>query len=265
MIDCHCHLDSNLFDNDLNLVIKRAKNLGIQYILAPAVDYQSFAKILKIAQKYKLILPLLGYHPHNIYNLSFDEFMLFFSELLIKNKNNIIGIGEIGLDYFYDKIIRMKQLQFLELQLYKAEVYKLPVQLHIRESFRDCFNLLKKYNILPIWHSFNGSYLEAKKFLDINGYISLSGMITFRKLSKIIAVIKKIPVDRILLETDSPFLTPEPLRGRRNEPSYVKIIYDFVAKILNWDMNYLKYQINNNFLKIFKHQLNKINRIKNDS
>ncbi|BCX15696.1 MAG: hydrolase TatD [Candidatus Parcubacteria bacterium] len=257
MIDCHCHLDSEIFNNDLDLVIARAKKVGVKYIIAPAVDYQSFAKILKIAQKYKFVLPLLGYHPHNIYNLSFSEFEVFFKNLLENNKNNIIGIGEVGLDYFYDKSIKKKQLQFLELQLHNAEVYKLPVQLHIRESFRDCFDLVKKYNILPIWHSFNGSYLEAKKFLDRNGYISLSGMITFQKLNKLIEIIKKIPVEKILLETDSPFLTPEPLRGRRNEPSYVKIIYEFVTEILNLDSNYLQQQINNNFLEIFKNQLNK--------
>jgi TatD DNase family protein len=249
MIDFHCHLDDLRFEKDRDKVIKRAKENRIKIIINPSVDFESFKRVLAINKKFNFILPMLGVHPHNIGDINIDNFYQEFESILQKHHHIIIGIGEIGLDFYHLKESETQQKEILEIQLKIAEKFNLPVVFHIRESFRDIFSMIKKYNILPIWHSFIGDYNEAKKFLDLNGYLSISGIITFLKANQLRSVIKKIPLDRLLIETDAPYLTPEPLRGKRNEPSFIKYIYAFLESYLEYEN--LEEIISQNFDNIF--------------
>ncbi|GIW66609.1 MAG: hypothetical protein KatS3mg095_0507 [Candidatus Parcubacteria bacterium] len=250
MIDFHCHLDDLRFDEDRDEIIKRSKENGIKIIVNPSIDFKSFEKILIINEKFNFILPMLGIHPYNADNINVNNFSEEFELILKKYKNKIIGIGEVGLDFNYTKENKDKQVEILDIQLKIAEKFNLPVVLHIRESFNDVFSIIKKHNVLPIWHSFVGSYSQARKFLDFGGYLSLSGIITFKKANDLRSVINKIPLDRLLIETDAPYLTPEPLRSQRNEPFFIKYTYNFLEDYFQY--RDLKEIINENFKNIFK-------------
>jgi len=252
MIDFHAHLDDEKFDNDREEVLNRAIKVGIKYIINPSTNFISFEKILEIKSKNNIILPMLGVHPHDIKDVEIDEeFENKFKFYLENYKEEILGIGEIGLDYFYDAGYKEKQKKFFEFQLDLAEKYKLPVILHIRNSFSDVFEIVKKYNILPIWHSFAGNYEEAKKFLDLGGFISFSGIITFKNATNIREVLKKLPIDRIFIETDSPYLSPQPFRGKRNEPSYIVYVYETIANLKGIEKEDLENKIYENLKTIF--------------
>jgi TatD DNase family protein len=253
MIDFHCHLDSKDFEQDLEDVINRALENNVKYLVCPSVNINSSLKVIKLASKYNFIIPLIGIHPHEVKNLDLN-YSLDKLRYLIET-NNFKGIGEIGLDYYYDenRIFKDKQIAFFEKQLELAEDYNLPVFIHIRDSFDDVYSIIKNFKVLAIWHSFTGDYSQIEKFLSLGGYFSISGIITFKNKNKqLIEVVKEIPFDKILIETDSPYLAPEPFRGRRNEPQFVNFIYLKVCEIKGINLEELEKNIDFNFLKIFK-------------
>jgi TatD DNase family protein len=227
MIDFHAHLDDEKILPFLDEIIKRAKDTGVSLIISPNVNLDSALKIIEISKKFENVLPMIGIHPSEIDN--FKDENLNQLEYFIK-KEKIIGIGEIGLDYTY-KTDKNKQKEIFEKQLQLAEKYKLPVVLHIRETFNDIFEILKNFKVIPIWHSCTGNLEEVEKFLEIGGFISFSGIITFKNASRLREIVKIVPLERIFLETDSPYLTPEPYRGKINEPAYIKFVYQKVVEI----------------------------------
>jgi len=247
MIDFHAHLDDEKLFPFLDEIIKKAVNFGVNLIVSPSVNLSSAFKVIEISKRFKNILPMIGIHPSEID--SFKDEDINELEKIIKNEK-IIGIGEIGLDYTYNTD-KNKQREIFEKQLYLAEKYNLPVVIHIRNTLDDVFNILKNYKIIPIWHSCTGNLKEIEKFLEIGGYLSFSGIITFKNAHKLREVVKVVPLERIFLETDSPYLTPEPYRGKINEPSYVKFIYQKFAEIKNIEFNELERIIENNFKKLF--------------
>jgi TatD DNase family protein len=248
MIDFHAHLDDKKILPFLDEIIKRAKDDGVNLIISPSVNLDSALKIIEISNKFENILPMIGIHPSEIDN--FKDENLNQLEYFIK-KEKIIGIGEIGLDYTY-KTDKNKQKEIFEKQLQLAEKYKLPVVLHIRETFNDVFEILKNFKVVPIWHSCSGNLEEVEKFLEIGGFISFSGIITFKNANRLREIVKIVPLERIFLETDSTYLTPEPYRGKINEPAYVKFIYQQVAEIKNIEFEKLDIVIENNFKKLFQ-------------
>jgi len=251
MIDFHCHLDSEEFGKDLKEVINKALENEVRYLVCPSINIQSSKKVINLANKFKSIIPLAGIHPHETKSLNFND-SLNNLKTLIKNYN-FKGIGEIGLDYFYDSKFKDKQIIFFEKQLAIAEEYNFPVFIHIRNSFEGVYQILKNFKVLAVWHSFNGSYSEMEKFLTLGGYFSISGIITFKsKNTKLAEVVKEIPLDKILIETDSPYLAPEPFRGKRNEPQFVRFIYFKVAEIKKINLEDLIKMVNLNFFQIFK-------------
>ncbi len=248
MIDFHAHLDDKKILPFLDEIIKRAINSGVNLIIAPSVDLNSAFKVIEISKKFEKVLPMIGIHPSEINN--FKDENLNQLEYFIK-KEKIIGVGEIGLDYTY-KTDKNKQKEIFKKQLQLAEKYKLPVVLHIRETFDDIFEILKNFKVVPIWHSCTGNLEEVEKFLEIGGFISFSGIITFKNASKLREIAKIVPLERIFLETDSPYLTPEPYRGKINEPVYVKFVYQKVAEIKNIEIEKISNIIRNNFENLFK-------------
>jgi TatD DNase family protein len=248
MIDFHAHLDDEKILPFLDEIIKRAKDAGVNLIVSPSVNLDSALKIIEISKKFENVLPMIGIHPSEIEN--FNDKNLYQLEDFIK-KEKIIGIGEIGLDYTY-KTDKNKQKEIFEKQLQLAEKYKLPVVLHIRETFNDIFEILKNFKVVPIWHSCTGNLEEVEKFLEIGGFISFSGIITFKNASRLREIVKIIPLERIFLETDSPYLTPEPYRGKINEPAYIKFVYQKVSEIKNIEIEKISNIIRNNFENLFK-------------
>jgi TatD DNase family protein len=248
MIDFHAHLDDEKILPFLDEIIKRAKDTGVSLIISPNVNLDSALKIIEISKKFENVLPMIGIHPSEIDN--FKDENLNQLEYFIK-KEKIIGIGEIGLDYTY-KTDKNKQKEIFEKQLQLAEKYKLPVVLHIRETFNDIFEILKNFKVIPIWHSCTGNLEEVEKFLEIGGFISFSGIITFKNASRLREIVKIVPLERIFLETDSPYLTPEPYRGKINEPAYIKFVYQKVVEIRKIEFEKLDIVIENNFKKLFQ-------------
>jgi TatD DNase family protein len=248
MIDFHAHLDDKKILPFLDEIIKRAKDDGVGLIVSPSVNLDSALKIIEISKKFENVLPMIGIHPSEVENLN-DKDLNQLEDLIKKEK--IIGIGEIGSDYTY-KTDKNKQKEIFEKQLQLAEKYKLPVVLHIRETFSDIFEILKKFKVIPIWHSCTGNLEEVEKFLEYGGFISFSGIITFKNANRLREIVKVVPLERIFLETDSPYLTPEPYRGKINEPAFVKFIYQKVAEIKNIEFEEIENFIDNNFKKLFK-------------
>lgn len=251
MIDLHAHLDDKNFEQDLGLVLERAKIAGIEKIVCPSVSFGSIEKVIKIAQEYDFVLPMIGIHPHESQRVDFSHLETKLEAYLQKEK--FFGFGEIGLDYFYDAQFKKEQIELLERQLALAEKYRLPVVLHIRDAFSDLFSILQNFPKITnfIWHSFSGNFEEAKKFLDYGGYLSFSGMLTFAKSEELRKILKSIPIERIFFETDSPYLTPEPYRGQRNEPNNVSLVYQKASELRKITLVDLRTKIKINFQNVF--------------
>lgn len=247
MIDIHSHLDDEKLYKDLDVVIPRAKENGVKYIAAPGINLESSQKVIEIALKYESVFAMIGIHPFEIEKIKEKD--LIELESLIKNKK-VIGIGEIGLDNTYQSD-KLKQKEVFIYQLDLANKYNLPVLIHIRNSFDEVFEIIENYKLKFIWHSFTGNQQQLEKFLSLNGYLSISGIITFKNAENLRKVVESIPLNKIFLETDSPYLTPEPYRGKINEPAYVKFIYQKVAEIKKITLEELDQVVEENFKNLF--------------
>ena len=253
IIDSHCHLDySNLF-NQLDDIVKRAERNQVNYFLTICTTLESFKRIIIIVEKYKNIYGTFGIHPHETKDFTNVDAKFI---LDIKNKHKkIIGIGETGLDYYYnhsDKKIQKKS--FIE-HIDAASQLGIPLIVHSRNAEHDTYEILKSEkkhsNLKILMHCFTGSYNFAKKLMKYNTYFSASGIITFNNSIDLQNTFKKIPEERILIETDSPFLSPVPMRGKKNEPSYIKFTLNKLAELKNVEIDYLDKVTTNNFNKLF--------------
>lgn len=229
--DSHCHLDSEYYDN-LEDIIKSAQNNGVLKYISAADSIESCNKILRLSKLYDNLYVALGIHPENI-NDSLSEFTHILKDNLKNTK--VVAIGEIGLDYYYGKEDKDKQIEVFEYQLGLAEEYNLPLVVHSRDATLDTIKSLKKFKVRGVIHCFSGSLETANEYIKMGFYIGVGGVMTFKN-SKIDEVIKEIPLERIVLETDSPYLTPEPFRKYKNEPKYIKTIAEYLAKIKNIDL-----------------------------
>lgn len=223
MIDTHCHLFNEYYE-DLDSLIKTMQKENILAI-CNGCDSNSNKEVLMLSKKYDNIYAACGFHPEEI-DLGYSK------EELINNIDNIVAIGEIGLDYHYKDDNKDEQKKLLEMQLSIAEEYNKPVIVHIRDSMEDTYNILSKYKVKGVIHSFSGSYDMAIKFIKLGFKLGIGGVITFKNC-KLKEVIKKIDISNIVLETDSPYLTPEPNRGKTNSPLNLKYITNFLSDLYN--------------------------------
>lgn len=231
MIDTHAHLFWKDFEADLDQVIERAKENGINYIIVPSTDLKTAEKVIELANKYDIIYGAVGVHPHDTKEWN-KNLLPEFRKLTEHNK--IIAIGEIGLDYYYDFSPREIQIEAFRSQLELAIELDLPVIVHNRESDKDIMEIISSYcgsGLKAQFHCFNGNTSDAIELVKLNHFISFTGNITFKKFDSLREVVSKIPLENILLETDSPFMTPVPFRGKRNEPANVKIVAEQIAAI----------------------------------
>lgn len=231
LFDSHAHLDGERFDNDRDLVINRAKANGIAYIMNPGADFESSVRAVDLAQKYDMIYAAVGIHPHDASSL--DDSLLMMIEALSK-KPKVQAIGEIGLDFHYDYSPRDVQRKWFVEQLRLAKRLKMPVIIHDREANQETFDTLRKEQAFEtgvLMHCYSGSGELAKEYVKLGGYISIAGPVTYKNSRKLIEVIQTVPLERLMIETDSPYLTPEPFRGKRNESLYVKYVCEKIAQI----------------------------------
>lgn len=250
IVDSHCHLDDEKFDGDLDEIIDLFEENNLDFVVDPASDLNSSKKIIEIIENSPSVYGAVGIHPHEVEDVSDNDL-----EEIYKMSFNpkVVAIGEIGLDYYYDNSPREKQKEIFRKQLEIAKKRKLPVIVHTRESMGDTYDILSEFKgeVIGVMHSYTGSYEMAKRFMDLGYYISISGVVTFKNAINVKEMVKKIPLDRIMVETDSPYLTPEPNRGRRNEPKYVKFVAEKVAQLKEIETNDLIYQANSNARNLF--------------
>lgn len=227
MIDSHAHILNEYYEN-IDELIEILKNNNIKKVINCSSGYNEFNEVIELSKKYKNFLyPAIGIHPENIDDINKINEL----ENLI-NKNKVIAIGEIGLDYYWNKENKEEQKKLFNMQLDLAEKYNLPIIVHTRDSIQDCYDVLKNRKLKGVIHCFNGSIEMAKEFIKLGYKLGIGGVLTFKN-SKLYQLIEKIDLKDILLETDSPFLTPEPHRGKKNNPSNVYYVAERIANIKN--------------------------------
>ena len=221
MIDSHCHLDHEPLINDLPNVIQRSKNVGIEKLLTISTSFESFNRVKDIVNLDDIIYGTIGIHPHEA------DSDIITSDEIVKNLNEnpkIIGIGETGLDFFYNNSDKDKQIKSFYKHIEASIKSNVPLIIHSREAEKETFEILNEYNnknLKILMHCFTGSLEFAKKLQSLNTYFSASGIITFKNALELQNTFKSLPFDKILIETDSPFLAPVPNRGKKNEPSFI--------------------------------------------
>ena len=227
-IDTHTHLSLEDYD-DIDLVIKENRDNNISKIIISGCTRDSIIESLKYIDKYDDVFATIGYHPSEVDDCNDDDLILLEEQL--KHKK-VVGVGEIGLDYHYGKEDRDKQIELFEKQLKIAEKNILPVVIHSRDATEDTINILKKYNVRGVMHCFSGSIETAKIYTSMGFLLGIGGVVTFKN-SNLFKVVEEVGIENIVLETDSPYLTPEPFRGKKNSSKYIPYIAKRIAEILN--------------------------------
>ena len=251
MIDSHCHLDHEALLNNLDEILKRSKAVGIKKLLTICTTLESFKKIKTLVKRDEIIYGTYGIHPHEAKNdkvttkIIIDE---------INQNEKIIGIGETGLDFYYNHSEKNDQIKSLEHHIEASIELDIPLIIHSREAedeTMEVFNVYKNDKLKILMHCFTGSKKFAEKLLDLNAYFSASGIITFKNSIKLQETFNFIPLEKLLIETDSPYLAPVPNRGKENEPSFVKFTAEKLANIKNISTKELIEVTTANFNKLF--------------
>ena len=251
MIDSHCHLDHDDLFKNINDVILRSKKVGITKLLTICTNLNSFENIKKIINLDPMIYGTFGIHPHDS-----DKNLVSIEKIIehVKYSKKIIGVGETGLDFYYNNSDKSNQIKSFENHIEASLDLDLPLIVHSRNAEKETFEILNNYSdtkLKILMHCFTGSYEFSKKLLKLNSYFSASGIITFKNSSDLRNTFASIPNEKLIIETDSPFLAPIPMRGKKNEPSYIKYTLEKLAEIkkkTSYDMEKIT---TNNFNKLF--------------
>ena len=230
IIDTHAHLDFPDFKDDIDDVIKRAGEVGVEYIINVGTSVDTSVKSIELTKKYANIYASVGIHPNAASTVLADDW----SRLeALAGESKVVAIGETGLDYYRDRSKKEDQKRLFHKHLELAEKHNLPVIIHNREASIDCLEIVRKYSgrVSGVVHCFAGSRDDAEEFLELGFYISFAGPITFPKAENLREALKAVPVEKLLLETDCPFLAPQPKRGKRNEPSYLQYTIPVLAEL----------------------------------
>ena len=231
LIDTHTHIDMENFADRFDEVMQTAKDYGVEKVVIPGVEPSGFDRIIKLCEEYPDVYGAVGVHPEelNSYNEEAENKI----KELLKHKK-IIAVGEIGLDYYWDKSQIEKQKEIFERQILIAKQAQKPILVHDREAHLDSFEILKKSNAAEtgvVMHCFSGSPEFAQQCINEGFYIAIGGVVTFKNAKKVKEVAKNVPLDKLLLETDAPYMTPVPFRGKENQPAYVKFVAEEIAQL----------------------------------
>ncbi len=251
MIDSHCHLDHEPLFADIKNIIQRSKDVGIKKILTICTTIDSFDKILRIVKNNEIVFGTYGIHPHEVNNNIVSSEII--KSNILENKK-IIGIGETGLDFYYNHSDKDQQIESFKNHIEAAIELDIPIIIHSRNAEVETFNILNEYkskNLKILMHCFTGSSNLADKLLKFNTFFSASGIITFKNSIELQDTFKKIPLDKLLIETDSPYLAPVPNRGQKNEPSFIKFTAEKLANIKKISYLDLVKNTTDNFNKLF--------------
>ncbi len=251
LIDTHAHINVEQFDEDREQVIERALDAGVTRIVNIGYNRETIPSSLKLAEEYDFIYSTVGWYPQDAINM--EEGDLEWLESLCSHPK-VVAIGEIGLDYYWDTSPKELQQQIFREQIRLARRMNLPIVIHNREAHGDVVRILKEENAAEvggIMHCFSGSWEIAKQCLDMNFYISFGGPITFKNAVRPKEVLAKVPLDRLLIETDCPYLTPHPYRGKRNEPAYVRYVAEAAAEIKGIEMEEIARITTENAFQVF--------------
>jgi TatD DNase family protein len=251
MIDSHCHLDHEPLSTNLNDVILRSKNEGIEKLLTICTSKESYKSVLNIIEKDPIIYGTFGIHPHETSNNRIEKKEII-NNVLINKK--IIGVGETGLDFYYNNSDKDSQIKSFINHIDAATELNVPLIVHSRNAENETLEILKeKFNnkLKILMHCFTGSSSFAENLLFLESFFSASGIITFKNSLELQNTFKKIPLDKLLIETDSPFLAPAPKRGKKNEPCFLKYTLKKLAELMNIDINQLDKITTNNFNNLF--------------
>ena len=251
MIDSHCHLDHEPLLSDLTNVIKRSKKVGIKKLLTISTSFASFDRIKNIIEKDEIIFGTIGIHPHETTDNKITTDVIVKS---VTDNKKIIGVGETGLDFFYNNSDKNDQIISFKQHIEASIITNTPLIIHSRDAEEETFNILNNYknqNLKILMHCFTGSKDFANKLLTLNAFFSASGIITFKNSIDLQDTFKSLPLDKILIETDSPFLAPVPNRGKKNEPSFIDFTAQKLADIKNISKLELINFTTNNFNKLF--------------
>lgn len=250
IVDSHCHIDDERFDSDIEELISLFEENEIDFLIDPASDVNSGRKILELVKKYDKIYGAVGIHPHEVEGITQKQLDEIYEMSFAKK---IVAIGEIGLDYYYDNSPKDKQKEIFRKQMEIAKKRKLPVIIHTRDAMGDTYDILSEFRgeVIGVMHCYTGSLEMAKRFMELGYYISISGAVTFKNAVNVREMAKEIPLDNLLVETDSPYLTPEPHRGKRNEPKFVRLVAEKIAELKNMEVNDLIYNTNSNARNLF--------------
>jgi TatD DNase family protein len=253
IIDSHCHLTYEPMSSSLSETIKRANNDGVDYLLTISTEDKSFNNILKILDNHKCVYGSYGIHPHE--SRKHKDIKAENIVQKIKMNKKIIGIGESGLDFYYNHSEKKDQINLFLEHIEASQKTNLPIIVHTRSAENETFKILQKAvkqnNLKILIHCFTGSKDFAFKLLDLGAYISASGVVTFKKSLDLANTFKEIPIDRLLVETDSPYLAPEPLRGKPNEPSYIIHTVKFLSELKKLSFENFSEKTTKNFFKLF--------------
>ena len=235
MVDTHCHIYESYYDN-IDEIIHRSIDNGVDMLIVNGCNLESNMEVLNLVKKYDIVYGALGIQPEELDDFN-EESLKFIMDHI--NDDKIVAVGEIGLDFHYDTE-RKKQIELFKKQLSIASEYNKPVIIHSRDCIQETYNILKNYNLKGILHCYSGSVEMAREFNKIGFLLGIGGICTFKNARRLIDVIENVPLEYIVLETDSPYLTPEPYRGKKNEPSFIPLIAAKIAQIKNVDINIVK-------------------------
>ena len=246
LVDTHCHIFSEYYD-DIDEVVMRARDAGVTMLVVNGIDRRTNEEVLELVKKYDIVYGALGFQPEVAESINDDD--LSFIEKHI-NDDKIVAVGEIGLDYHYD-VDKEKQKEVFKRQLEIAKKYNKPVIVHSRECIQDTYDILKVSSVKGIMHCYSGSVEMAREFCKIGFYLGIGGIVTFKNAVKLVDVIKDIGLEYIVLETDSPYLSPEPYRGKRNEPINVGVILQKICALKGLDYKDASEITTGNVLRLF--------------
>ena len=227
MIDTHCHISKDYYDN-IDLLIRDIKAAGVTKVIVNGCDMKSNLEVLELVKKYDIVYGAIGFHPTELDNYD-DKYIKWLEQHIMDDK--IVAVGEIGLDYHYEDTNKELQHLFFEKQLEIASKYNKPIIVHSRDAIQDTYDMISKYNLRGSIHAFSGSLEMAQAFIKLGFYIGIGGVCTYKNAKNIVNVIENIPIEYILLETDSPYLSPVPHRGEKNTSANIPIIANKISEI----------------------------------
>jgi len=249
LVDTHVHLNSNKYIDNLPEVIQRALDNSVETMIVVGYDKETNKLAIELAEKYPFIYATVGFHPTDAKDIKPGDY-----ELLTKQiqHERVVGVGECGLDFYWDKGFINEQVEVFKRQIELSRKYNKPLIIHMRDATEATYNVLSEYkNLKGIMHCYSGSPEMAKNFLDLGLHISLGGPVTFKNGHKPKKVAEMVPIDKLLIETDAPYLSPHPFRGKTNEPSRVKLVAEEIAKIRNVSYEIIAEETTKNAYRLF--------------